>query len=152
MSSVCTALKHDADAFNPNVVKVVLGSAAICPCISAVHRFLGSGCRTKMAPGTMTTKMPGLPALVCRLPGFLFQQYTAMQPCALEGTEALEQLRALWYGVKIHMAIIDEAPGHGVDTPDDVARVEAMLQAIGCWNTPDQENGRSSSGTNAARG
>ena len=46
----------------------------------------------------------------------VLQQYSVMQPCVLESTEALEQLRALWYGVKIHMGVIDQAPGHGVDT------------------------------------
>ena len=52
-----------------------------------------------------------------------------METCALELTESLEQLRALWYGVGIHMTVIDEAPGHGIDTPDDVARVTELLQA-----------------------
>ncbi|QQD24063.1 3-deoxy-manno-octulosonate cytidylyltransferase [Venatoribacter cucullus] len=130
MSSVCTALKHDADAFNPNVVKVVLDQQQFALYFSRAS-IPWDRDAYKNGTGMMTTKIP-----VYRHIGMygyrvsFLQQYTAMQPCALEGTEALEQLRALWYGVKIHMAIIDEAPGHGVDTPDDVARVEAMLQAL----------------------
>jgi 3-deoxy-manno-octulosonate cytidylyltransferase (CMP-KDO synthetase) len=53
-----------------------------------------------------------------------------MEPCALEGAESLEQLRALWYGVRIHLSVIDQPPGHGIDTPDDVMRVEKLLAAM----------------------
>ena len=52
-----------------------------------------------------------------------------METCPLELTESLEQLRALWYGVGIHMTVIEQAPGHGIDTPADVERVTALLQA-----------------------
>jgi 3-deoxy-manno-octulosonate cytidylyltransferase (CMP-KDO synthetase) len=54
----------------------------------------------------------------------------ATPPCALEETEKLEQLRALALGAR--MAVIEtEESGLGVDTPEDVARVEAALRALG---------------------
>ena len=56
--------------------------------------------------------------------------YQTMEPCALELTESLEQLRALWYGTKIHMSVIEQAPGHGIDTPADVERVTKLLLAL----------------------
>ena len=47
-------------------------------------------------------------------------------PCALEKTEKLEQLRALWMGAKI--AVVETSDeGVGVDTPEDAKRVEKIL-------------------------
>lgn len=52
---------------------------------------------------------------------------TQAPPCALELAERLEQLRALWLGIEIAVAIVDPAPPAGVDTPADLARVERLL-------------------------
>jgi 3-deoxy-manno-octulosonate cytidylyltransferase (CMP-KDO synthetase) len=54
--------------------------------------------------------------------GFL-QRYTRTPPAPLEEVEKLEQLRALWMGARIHVAVAHTAPGAGVDTPEDLARV-----------------------------
>ncbi len=130
MSSVCTPLKHAADAFDPNVVKVVLDRAHFAMYFSRAS-IPWDRDAYKISTEQMTGKMP-----VYRHIGMygyrvsFLQQYTRMEPCALEVTESLEQLRALWYGVKIHMSVIDQAPGHGVDTQDDVARVEELLLGL----------------------
>ena len=59
--------------------------------------------------------------------GFL-KRYIAEPPCALEKTEKLEQLRALWMGARI--AVVKTADeGVGVDTPEDAKRVEAILSS-----------------------
>ena len=58
--------------------------------------------------------------------GFV-QRFVGWPPAPLEIAESLEQLRALWHGEPIHVSIVDEPPGHGVDTPDDVRRVEQIL-------------------------
>ncbi|MDX7814802.1 3-deoxy-manno-octulosonate cytidylyltransferase [Aeromonas caviae] len=42
----------------------------------------------------------------------------------LEQLESLEQLRALWHGIKIAVARVEQAPPHGVDTPEDLARIQ----------------------------
>ena len=60
--------------------------------------------------------------------GFL-QDFVSWGPCWLEQTEALEQLRALWHGVRIHVADAIEAPAVGVDTPEDLERVRRLLEA-----------------------
>lgn len=57
--------------------------------------------------------------------GFL-RRFVAEKPCALERTEKLEQLRALWMGGKIAV-IRTEDEGVGVDTPEDAARVAEIL-------------------------
>ena len=58
--------------------------------------------------------------------GAFLRRYIAEKPCALEQTEKLEQLRALWMGAKIAV-IRTEDEGVGVDTPEDAVRVEALL-------------------------
>jgi len=45
----------------------------------------------------------------------------ALPPAALETAERLEQLRALWNGIQIHVAV-GEYQSTGIDTPDDLAR------------------------------
>ena len=60
--------------------------------------------------------------------GEFLKRYIAEPPCALEKTEKLEQLRALWMGAKIAV-VRTEDEGVGVDTPEDAARVEKILLA-----------------------
>ena len=57
--------------------------------------------------------------------GFL-KRYIAEPPCALEQTEKLEQLRALWMGAKIAV-VRTKDEGVGVDTPEDAERVAKIL-------------------------
>lgn len=53
--------------------------------------------------------------------------FPQLPSCSLEQFEALEQLRALWHGFEIAVQIVDVAPPAGVDTPEDLARVRAMM-------------------------
>jgi 3-deoxy-manno-octulosonate cytidylyltransferase (CMP-KDO synthetase) len=52
------------------------------------------------------------------------QQYPQLEASPLEAVEALEQLRVLWHGVPIAVHITEQAPHAGVDTPEDLARVQ----------------------------
>ncbi|HWW30448.1 MAG TPA: 3-deoxy-manno-octulosonate cytidylyltransferase [Steroidobacteraceae bacterium] len=56
-------------------------------------------------------------------------QFAAWPPTPLEVTEKLEQLRALEYGMHIHLVALPTVPPAGVDTPEDLERVRAMLEA-----------------------
>ncbi len=49
-----------------------------------------------------------------------------MPPAPPEQAESLEQLRALWHGHRIAVHVSEHAPGPGVDTPEDLARVRAL--------------------------
>ncbi|MBR2837228.1 MAG: 3-deoxy-manno-octulosonate cytidylyltransferase [Kiritimatiellae bacterium] len=60
--------------------------------------------------------------------GEFLKCYIEEPPCALETTEKLEQLRALWMGARIAV-VRTEDEGVGVDTPEDAARVEKLLLA-----------------------
>ena len=57
----------------------------------------------------------------------LLHQFVAWSPAPLEQVEALEQLRALWHGARIQVATARETPPAGVDTPEDLERVRAIL-------------------------
>jgi len=60
--------------------------------------------------------------------GAFLKRYIAEAPCALEKTEKLEQLRALWMGAKIAV-VRTEDEGVGVDTPEDAVRVARLLES-----------------------
>jgi 3-deoxy-manno-octulosonate cytidylyltransferase (CMP-KDO synthetase) len=54
-------------------------------------------------------------------------EYSRLSPAAIEQAEALEQLRALWHGYRISVAITKKAPHAGVDTAKDLERVRRLL-------------------------
>jgi len=58
------------------------------------------------------------------------EQLVREPPCALEQAEKLEQLRALWLGGRMKVLETKDI-GLGVDTPEDVARVEQALRQAG---------------------
>ena len=60
--------------------------------------------------------------------GFL-RDYTALPPGRLERIESLEQLRVLEAGHRIAVGITPEPFPGGVDTPADLARVDALLRS-----------------------
>ncbi|MCG8495115.1 MAG: 3-deoxy-manno-octulosonate cytidylyltransferase, partial [Enterobacterales bacterium] len=51
------------------------------------------------------------------------KQYVAYAPSSLEQIESLEQLRAIWYGDKIHCEVAIAPPPVGIDTPEDLERL-----------------------------
>ena len=60
--------------------------------------------------------------------GFL-RRFPQLPLSPLETVESLEQLRVLWHGERIAVHVAEQAPGAGVDTPEDLARVRAFLSA-----------------------
>jgi 3-deoxy-manno-octulosonate cytidylyltransferase (CMP-KDO synthetase) len=56
------------------------------------------------------------------------EQFVKLRPSPLEKRERLEQLRALEAGMRIDAAIVDGVP-LGVDTPADLEKARAILQA-----------------------
>lgn len=56
----------------------------------------------------------------------LLEKFCAQKPVAMELSEGLEQLRALWLGARIKV-VKTNTDSWGVDTPDDVLKVERKL-------------------------
>ncbi len=113
---------------NPNVVKVVSDRMGMALYFS---RATVPWPRDQCQQG-VTSSMPdqfawqrhiGLYAYRVRM----LNDFVTWAPAAIEECECLEQLRALWNGVRIHVAPADQAPPAGVDTPEDLERVKAWL-------------------------
>lgn len=121
---------HDAaQLFNPNVVKVVSDASGLALTFSRAplpwaRDAFAAGCDSLPA-GVPFRRHIGIYAYRA---GFL-HDFVAWGPCWLEDAECLEQLRALWHGVRIHVADALETPPAGVDTAEDLQRVRQLLGA-----------------------
>ncbi len=131
MSTAAHRIGAMADFLNPNVVKVVLDRHRTALYFS---RAPIAWWRDGMAAGTATCTLPS-PAplrhigLYAYRAGFL-RRFPSLATSPLELTESLEQLRVLWHGERIAVHISAQAPGAGVDTPEDLARVRAVFAAV----------------------
>jgi 3-deoxy-manno-octulosonate cytidylyltransferase (CMP-KDO synthetase) len=129
-----------ADLNNPNVVKVVLDARGLAHYFSrAPIPFARDQAGQDWWQGAAQAAAPQVAALAGFAPlrhvgiysyraGFL-RQFPALAPAPTETVEALEQLRALWHGHAIAVHLTDQAPGAGVDTPEDLERVRQLLAA-----------------------
>jgi 3-deoxy-manno-octulosonate cytidylyltransferase (CMP-KDO synthetase) len=130
MSTAVHAIDSVADYLNPNVVKAVLDAQGNALYFS---RAPIPWWRDGAAPGVPPTQLPS-PAPLRHIgiygyrAGFV-RRFPSLPPSPLETIEALEQLRALWHGHRIAVHVSDAAPGPGVDTPEDLARVRALFGA-----------------------
>ncbi|NBV19712.1 3-deoxy-manno-octulosonate cytidylyltransferase [Janthinobacterium sp.] len=124
--ATCAHPLHDmADAFNPNVVKVVLDKANRALYFSRAtipwHRDGFAQSRENLPQGYVPLRHIGLYAYS----NAFLQAYPQLSASPLEAIEALEQLRVLWHGYAIAVHVTDSAPAAGVDTPEDLERVRA---------------------------
>ena len=125
MATLSVPIKDAEEAFNPNAVKVVTDKDGYALYFSRASipwdrdRFAQS----REQIGSHYQRHIGIYAYRA---GFI-QRYVDWAPSALEQVEALEQLRVLWYGEKIHVAQALEAPPVGVDTQQDLDKVRALL-------------------------
>ncbi|MBG6220204.1 MULTISPECIES: 3-deoxy-manno-octulosonate cytidylyltransferase [unclassified Janthinobacterium] len=124
--ATCAHPLHDVlEAFNPNVVKVVLDKANRALYFSRAcipwHRDGFAQSRETLPQGYVPLRHIGLYAYS----NAFLQTYPSLSASPLEAIEALEQLRVLWHGVAIAVHVTDSAPAAGVDTPEDLVRVQA---------------------------
>lgn len=118
---------HDAEeVFNPNAVKVVMDKDGYALYFSraAIPWDRDRFAKNREQIGDTFLRHIGIYGYRT---GFI-RRYVNWAPSPLEHIEMLEQLRVLWYGEKIHVAVAKEVPGTGVDTPEDLARVRAEMK------------------------
>jgi 3-deoxy-manno-octulosonate cytidylyltransferase (CMP-KDO synthetase) len=117
----------EAERFaNPNVVKVVLdraGNALYFSRAPIPHVRDGASNATQSAASAL--HHIGIYAYRAHF----LRRFAQLEPSPLESIEALEQLRALWHGYKIRVAVIGSAPAPGVDTQTDLEHVKALFAA-----------------------
>jgi len=127
VSTLCERITTAADLFDPHVVKVITDCDGLALTFSRAaipwDRDAFSVTTEELPQRSEHYRHIGLYAYRA---GFI-TEYVQWPPCALEQMEALEQLRVLWRGHRIHVAVALEPPGHGVDTETDLQRVEQLL-------------------------
>jgi len=131
IATACHPIRNAAELFNPNIVKVILDDAGLARYFS---RAPIPWARDAFASSTAT-----IPA---ELPCFrhigvyayrveFLRVFPKLAISPLERFEALEQLRALWHGYDIAVAVRQDAPLPGVDTAEDLERARALFDRLG---------------------
>ncbi|MSP98832.1 MAG: 3-deoxy-manno-octulosonate cytidylyltransferase [Betaproteobacteria bacterium] len=127
VSTACHPIRLAEDIFSTNVNKVVLDKRGFALYFSRAPipfaRDAWAGAGPQDAPrGLPCYRHIGIYAYRA---GFL-EKYASLAPSPLEGFEALEQLRVLWHGYRIAVAISEHAAPPGVDTPEDLEKVRRL--------------------------
>ncbi|PKO47312.1 MAG: 3-deoxy-manno-octulosonate cytidylyltransferase [Betaproteobacteria bacterium HGW-Betaproteobacteria-22] len=126
MATACHVIKEKPDFVSANVVKVVLDangdamyfSRAPIPYPRNVYHNMH-----ELPQGIPAYRHIGIYAYRVKF----LKQYASLKPTAIEQHEHLEQLRVLYYGYKIAVTIVADAPANGVDTEDDLALVRRLM-------------------------
>ena len=124
MSTAAHPITSAEEAFNPNVVKVVLDKAGRALYFSRAtipwNRDAFAENKQTMPDGYRVFRHIGLYAYT---QDFL-QKYATLEVAPIEQCEVLEQLRVLWNGYSIAVYVSASTPQAGVDTPEDLLRVQ----------------------------
>ncbi len=148
VATACHPIHDVAEFLNPNAVKVVLdGTGGALYFSRAPIPWPRDAFNTEALKRVFANALAGAPAKSWRkLPADLpcyrhigiyayraafLAQYSRLKPAPLEQFEALEQLRVLWHGYRIAVALREDAPEPGVDTPADLERVRAAFRRLG---------------------
>ncbi len=131
IATLATPIRDVRELFDPNVVKVVNQDDGLALYFS---RAPIPWVRGVFEPGKAPAALPPSVPFLRHLGLYAYRVGTlrrlASAPAAsLEEAESLEQLRALALGVRIHVTVVAQAPGHGIDTEDDLQAAEALLAA-----------------------
>jgi len=137
MSTLAITINTVEEAFNPNAVKVLTDKDGYALYFSRAtipydrSRFLTSSANTEQnitQIGEFYLRHVGIYAYRA---GFI-KDYVIWPTSALEQIEALEQLRVLYQGEKIHVAVANShVPVEGVDTPEDLAKARSYAASLG---------------------
>ena len=127
MSTLATAVTHDADVFDSNVVKVVLNKhgQALYFSRASIPWQRGSYEKNRVDHTAHWSCLRHIGIYAYR--AVYIKEYVSLPASPLETLESLEQLRVLWHGGTIVVGHAVEIPGPGVDTEQDFARVSQLL-------------------------
>ena len=133
MGTAAHPIETLADYRNPNVVKVVCDASGLASYFSrapipfsrdhADEAWWKTVTASNGHAGFTPLRHIGIYSYKA---GFL-RDFPRLSAAPTEAMEQLEQLRALWHGHRIAVHITPDAPGAGVDTPEDLERVRALF-------------------------
>lgn len=127
MSTAAHVIASLEEFTNPNVVKLVMDERQMALYFS---RAPIPWWRDGQAQGSFKALPNPAPLRHIGIYGYragFLALFPTLPPAPIETMESLEQLRALWHGHRIAVHVTDQAPGPGVDTPEDLARVRALI-------------------------
>jgi 3-deoxy-manno-octulosonate cytidylyltransferase (CMP-KDO synthetase) len=131
MATLAVPINSVDEAFNTGTVKVVTDKEGYALYFS---RATIPWERDRFAKSTDLLKLPSIGDFYLRHIGIyayragFIRQYINWAPSLLEQIEMLEQLRVLWYGQKIHVAVAKQPPAIGIDTLEDLEKVRALFK------------------------
>ncbi|WP_340123152.1 3-deoxy-manno-octulosonate cytidylyltransferase [Methylobacter svalbardensis] len=127
IATLAAKITDPEEIFNPNAVKVVLNKAGYALYFSRAPIPWERDAFT-LAGGKPSGKSPYLRhiGLYAYTVDFL-NRYCLWDASMLESVESLEQLRILWHGEAVRVKVVDRTPASGVDTQEDLLRVEQVL-------------------------
>ena len=128
IATLSTPIMDNKTLQNPNVVKVISNVTGQAIYFSRApipwHRDSSNHCDTSHIEDFPYQRHIGIYAYRA---GFL-SAFSQWQPCPLEATESLEQLRALWHGHVIQVAEACEDVPEGIDTAEDLQAVRELME------------------------
>ncbi len=128
LAGIATLAAEIVDAeeiFNPNAVKVVLNHANYALYFSRAPIPWERGTFPEHKPSGRLPYLRHI-GMYAYTVDFL-ERYCQWDTSILETIESLEQLRILWHGEAIRVKIVDKTPAAGIDTHEDLLRVEQLL-------------------------
>ncbi|KQU90161.1 3-deoxy-manno-octulosonate cytidylyltransferase [Variovorax sp. Root318D1] len=130
MSTAAHEIDSLDDFLNPNVVKAVLDATGNALYFSrAPIPWWRDGSSGGAPPAVLPSPRPLRHIGIYGYRAGFVRKFPSLSSAPIEATEALEQLRALWHGHRIAVHVSQVAPGPGIDTPEDLARVRAVFAA-----------------------
>jgi 3-deoxy-manno-octulosonate cytidylyltransferase (CMP-KDO synthetase) len=129
IATLAANIVDQEEIFNPNAVKVVLDHAGYALYFSRApipwerDAFTQAG----RSPSGKLSHLRHI-GMYAYTVDFL-NRYCLWDASLLESVESLEQLRILWHGEAIKVHIVDKTPVAGVDTQEDLIRVEQILRS-----------------------
>jgi 3-deoxy-manno-octulosonate cytidylyltransferase (CMP-KDO synthetase) len=123
MATAAVPFGPDEDASNPNLVKVVLAQDDTALYFSRA-----------LVPFPREAGQTGAVRLLKHVGLYVYRrsfldEYLALPESPLENTEQLEQLRVLYHGRRIAVAVLDIATSGGIDTPEQYEAFVARWRA-----------------------
>ncbi len=117
MATLCEPITRMEEYTNPNIVKVVFDK-------NNTALYFSRSPIPSDREGALPEEAYRHIGLYAYRAGYL-QTFSALAACQLEKTEALDQLRVLHDGGKIHVEVAVDKAGIGIDTADDLALARA---------------------------
>ncbi len=126
IATACHVIHDKETMLNPSVVKVVMDAHGYAMYFSRAPIPYARDAFTQNLALPVNLPVYRHIGLYAYRAKFL-HDYAQLSPALIEQYEALEQLRALWHGYKISVAVTEQAPATGVDTQHDLDLVRKLL-------------------------